>query len=217
MNILFVGNSFTYYHAMTGIFWEICHQNGKDVSVEEITVGGWYLHQYADPTDKHGLAVPYKLRQKKWDIVVLQDQSANPAKDPEDFFAASRTLCNWIREAGASPCFYQTWAYRDGTEKLASVGMGYRDFYEALKASYEKAALEEQALLAPVGTAFMDISLNHQEINLFEEADDYHPTTAGAFLAACVFYQTLFGEKPEKLYYPEGLSEERCRILRELK
>ena len=215
MNILFVGNSFTYYHTMTGIFWELCHANGKDAAVEEITVGGWYLHQYTDPADKHGTAVPYKLRQKKWDFVVLQDQSANPAKDPEDFFAASRTLSGWAKENGAKPCFYQTWAYRDGTEKLASTGMGYREFYEALKASYEKAAAENDALIAPVGTAFYRVSLSHPEINLFEEADDYHPTTAGSFLAACEFYKTFFGEKPEKLFVPEGLTEETCRILRE--
>lgn len=215
MKILFIGNSFTYYHTMTGIFWELCRANGRDADVEEITVGGWYLHQYVDPVDKHGTAVPYKLRQHKWDRVVLQDQSANPALDPEDFLTASRTLCGWARKAGAVPCFYQTWAYRDGTEKLASIGMGYQEFYEALKVSYEKAAAENDALIAPVGTAFMNVSLRHPDVNLFEEADDYHPTLAGSFLAACVFYNTFFGERPEKLFIPEGLSEEVCRTLRE--
>ena len=213
MNILFVGNSFTYYHCMTGIFWELCHANGKEVQVEEITIGGWYLHQYVDAADKHGMAVAYKLRQHAWDYVVLQDQSANPVRNPEDFLTASRTLCTMIREAGAVPCFYQTWAYRDGTEKLASTGMNYQEFYEALKASYEKAAALFEALLAPVGTAFMKTTLTQKEINLFETADDYHPTTAGSFLAAAVFYRTFFGTAPEKLYVPEGLTEETCRTL----
>ena len=213
MKILFVGNSFTYYHTMTGIFWELCHANGKDADVEEITVGGYYLHQYVDPADKHGTAVSYKLRQHPWDYVVLQDQSANPALDPGDFLEASGKLCAMIREAGAVPCFYQTWAYRDGTEKLASVSMTYTELYEKLKRSYEKAAAENDALLSPVGTAFMNVSMKEKEINLFETADDYHPTVAGSFLAACTFYQTFFGEKPEKLYFPEDLSEEICRVL----
>ena len=215
MNVLFIGNSFTYYNTLTGLLWETARANGIHLQVEEITVGGYYLHQYIDPEDKHGTAVGYKLRQQAWDVVVLQDQSANPARNPEDFLSASATLSGMIRKAGAVPCFYQTWSYRDGTEKLRSTGMGYREFYEALKKSYEKAALLNKGMLSPVGTAFMNVSLKYPEIHLFQETDDYHPTLAGSYLAMCTFYHTLFGKKPEKLYVPEGLTEDLCRILSE--
>lgn len=215
MNVLFIGNSFTYFNCLTGMLWNQARLNGKELNVEELTTGGYYLHQYVDKEDKHGLEVSYKLPQRKWDVVVLQDQSANPALDPEDFLAASRILCEEIRKAGAVPCFYQTWSYREGSEKLSSTGMGYEEFYEALKSSYEKAARENEAHIAPVGTAFMNFSRKHPEIDLFSAADDYHPTAAGTYLSMCTFFKTLFGEKPERLFVPYGLTEDICRVIAE--
>lgn len=213
MNILFIGNSFTYYNCLTGIFRELCVLNGRDVNVEEITVGGYYLHQYLNKADKHGLAVPYKLRQRPWDIVVLQDQSANPALDPEDFLRSASLLSRFAWDAGARPCFYQTWSYREGSEKLSSIGLDYDTLYELLRSSYERAAAENEALLAPVGTAFREMIRKHPEIDLYNKEDNYHPSPGGTCLAALTFYKTLFGEKPEKLYIPEELTEETCRIL----
>lgn len=213
MNILFIGNSFTYFNCLTGVFWETATANGHPVHVEELTVGGYYLRQYLDPKDKHGLAAGYKLRQDPFDIVVLQDQSANPALHPEEFLDTAAAFCERIRAIGATPCFYQTWSYRDGSEKLQSTGMTYDGFYEALRDSYEKAAKENSALLAPVGTAFRKATRELPGIDLLSKEDDYHPSPAGTFLSMCTFYRTLFGEAPEKIVVPEGLTKETCRAL----
>lgn len=216
MRVLFIGNSFTYYNTLTGLLWEEAHLNGIDFTVEEITVGGYYLHQYIDPKDKHGTAVPYKLRQHAFDIVVLQDQSANPARNREDFLTAASDLCKRIRAIGGTPCFYQTWSYREGSEKLASVDMTYEGLYLALKDAYEEAARKNEALLSPVGTAFFECAKEHPEIDLYSKEDNYHPSLAGSYLAMLTFYRTLFGKEPEKFFVPEGLSEEICRTLSEV-
>ena len=57
MNVLFIGNSFTYFNCLTGMLWNQARLNGKELNVEELTTGGYYLHQYVDKEDKHGLEV----------------------------------------------------------------------------------------------------------------------------------------------------------------
>jgi hypothetical protein len=52
------------------------------------------------------------------------------------------------------------------------------------------------------GEAFELCQKRHPEINLY--ADDRHPSQAGTYLAACVFYGKIFGRTPVGL--PNDLS-----------
>lgn len=82
---------------------------------------------------------------------------------------------------------YATWAYRDGTERLASTQMSYAEMDAALYEGCWQAAQENGALIAKVGSAFADFK---DLANLYE-ADDYHPSEAGSILAAAIIARTI--------------------------
>ena len=177
MRILMLGNSFTYFNdlpeilaALTG--WEVISH----------TRGGAYLSEHLDPSCELGLKTLPALRDQRFDYVILQGQSQEPFRIRAQFLEAARGLCPLIRAAGATPVFYATWAYREGSEKLAETGLRYDEMLKKLTEGYEAAAKENDALLAPVGKAFAD---TRRKLDLYVE-DDYHPSQTGSLLAATI-------------------------------
>jgi hypothetical protein len=52
--------------------------------------------------------------------------------------------------------------------------------------------------LVPVGTAWELALASDRELTLHDK-DGHHPRPAGTYLAACVFYATIYGKSPEGL------------------
>lgn len=175
MRILFLGNSFTYYHDLPDMI-----ANLLNAEVSRNLRGGAYLYQHLDPADELCAETHRLLTEERWDYVVLQDQSRGPITHPAEFTHAVRTLCRMIRTAGGQPILYETWAYEDGSETLAATGLTFTTMQQALTEGYRAAAQENDALLAPVGQAF---AAARHSIQLYD-ADHFHPAPAGSRLAA---------------------------------
>ena len=183
MRILMLGNSFTYFNDMPQI---LAHLLGCEVVAH--TRGGAYLAEQLNPETEMGAKTLKALREEKWDYVVLQEQSNAPALRREAFQKSAAALCELIRENGAKPVFYVTWAYRDGTDKLASTGLTYDEMHQQLYDSYHAAAEAGNALAADVGVAFNAV---RQQVDVLNKDDNFHPSEAGSVLAAAVIAQTI--------------------------
>ena len=183
MKVLMLGNSFTYYHELPKMIAALLK-----AEVDSVTRGGAYLHQMLDPEDELSSQVAAAIDLQKWDYIVLQEQSNAPALKPDLFHDSVDKLCAVIRENGAVPVLYATWAYREGSEKLASTGMSYNQMDKAMHNSYHAAAQRNRALAADVGKAFTAL---RAMIDPYEKTDDYHPSEAGSMLAAHVIAKTL--------------------------
>ncbi len=183
MKVLMLGNSFTYFHDMPKMVAALLGEE-----VDSVTRGGAYLYQMLEPADELHAQVMAAINRQKWDYIVLQEQSNAPALRPKLFHASVKKLCEIIRENGATPVLYASWAYREGSEKLASTGMSYAEMDKAMYDSYHKAAEENGALVADVGRAFTAL---REWIDPYEKTDDYHPSEAGSVLAAHVIAETL--------------------------
>jgi len=183
MKVLMIGNSFTYFHDMPKMLAALLGEE-----VDSVTRGGAYLYQMLEPADELRAQVMAAINRQKWDYIVLQEQSNAPALRPKLFHASVKKLCEIIRENGATPVLYASWAYREGSEKLASTGMSYAEMDKAMYDSYHKAAEENGALVADVGKAFTAL---REWIDPYEKTDDYHPSEAGSVLAAHVIAETL--------------------------
>lgn len=212
--ILFIGNSFTYFNDMPGIFSTLCEGAGIPVQVESVVKGGWYLSRYADPENEMHPAI-LEAAQKEWDYVILQDQSFNPAGNKEDFLAAAKKL------AALFPCrkklvFYQTWAYEEGSVKLESTGMTYEQMHESLRDAYLEAAKENNALCAPAGDAFrLAHDQYYYKFDLYR-GDAFHPSILGSYMIACTFFGTIFNKSPLDCITPKGVAVEHAHTLRKL-
>lgn len=182
MRILMLGNSFTYYHDMPQILSALL---GAEVVAH--TRGGAALAEQLNPETEMGAKTLRALAEEKWDYVILQEQSNTPALHRAAFQRSAAALCKLIRESGATPVFYATWAYREGSAKLASTPYTYGEMDAALTDSYVHAAETNDALIAHVGRAFTQM---RGIANLYEE-DDYHPSEAGSVLAASVIASVI--------------------------
>ena len=186
MRILMLGNSFTYYHDMPKL---LAYMTGAEVVAH--TRGGAFLEEHLNLTEELGAKTLPALQNEKWDYVILQEHSKGPAMRREEFQRSAAELCQLIRENGATPVFYATWAYQEGSEKLASVPYTYDEMEEALTDSYRHAAEVNNALIAYVGqgfTALRDI------VNMYEP-DAFHPSEAGSMLAASTLAAVIKAHK----------------------
>ena len=125
-------------------------------------------------------------------------------------YPAARELVQKIRETGATPIFFITWAHRDGWPKN---GMNdYETMQAQINYGYMEIAQELNAPVAPVGAAWSTVTSQYPELMLWQE-DGSHPAEPGTYLAACVFYAVIFHESPNELRYHGGLSGENARII----
>lgn len=205
MQILFLGNSFTYVNDLPSMV-------GKMLSCETaaVTRGGAKLHDFLSPEDSLSVCMEEALGNGPWDYAVIQEQSFTPIGNREDFLASVQTLCARIREIGAVPVVYSTWAYEEGSEKLNNTGYSYAAMAAGLTEGYRMAAEQNGALLCPVGAAF-DRARKH--FPLYHPQDHYHPSVYGTYLAACVFARLLAPEKEISSWLPEGLTQAEARKL----
>ena len=184
MNILFIGNSYTYVNDLPRMLSTLAAagprklriQTDKQVEGGQSLMGHW----------NKGKAVE-KIRKGGWDFVVLQDQSLTPAQRPQLTREYAPKLDAEIRKAGARTVFYMTWARKKDPPMI-----------DKLSQTYTEVARELGAAVAPVGLAWKAAIEKRPELELFA-GDGSHPSPAGTYLAACVFYATLTGEDPAKL------------------
>ena len=183
MKVMMLGNSFTYYHDMPKMLAALLGEE-----VDSVTRGGAYLHQMLNPEDELHAQVMEAITRQKWDYIVLQEQSNAPVLKPELFHPSVDKLCEIIRQNGAKPVLYATWAYREDSEKLATTNLSYDEMDRAMYESYHAAAERNHALVADVGKAFTAL---RSFIDPYEQVDDYHPSEAGSLLAAHVIAKVL--------------------------
>ena len=181
-----------------------------EITYGKVLRGGAYLKWYADPAHELGAKVREKT-QETWDAVILQDQSFNPARDRDDCVNQTKILADLF--PGTPVFMYQTWAYRDGSEKLAKTGLTYDEMKDKLYEAYDAAAAAVNGVRVPVGSGFAEVKKIAPGVDLYTE-DDYHPSPAGTYLAACLFYTALTGKDCVALPGIDGLDEGTVKILK---
>ena len=175
MRILMLGNSFTFFCDMPRTLAQLL-----GAEVEHHTRGGAHLAEQLNPETEMGARTLTALREQRWDYVVLQEYSTGPLVSPERFRQSVRALCALIRENGAVPVLYATWAFKKGGKKLADSGYGYDAMFRGLYEAYHAAGEENGVPVADVGLGFSEAG---PEAELYA-SDDYHPSHQGARLAA---------------------------------
>ena len=200
--VLFLGNSYTSVNDLPTMFGDLAWSGGHRVETGVQAPGAWTFADHAGSPDTRTI-----LNSKAWDVVVLQEQSQIPSvasARQAEMYPAARKLVSLVREVGAEPLFYLTWAHRDGWPVN---GMpDYASMQKAIDDGYLGIAVEQHVAVAPVGVAWMSLVGQLPDSSLWQD-DGSHPTTMGTYLAACVFYATVFSKSPVGLSYHAGLSD----------
>src|SRR5205807_8347987 len=176
--VLFIGNSYTSVNDLPSVFANLARSGGHRVEAGRATADGARL---ADHVSSSSTAAA--MTSAKWNVVVLQEQSQIPAVEQfrqAEMYPAARALVASVRQAGAQPMFFLTWAHRDGWPENGLVD--YRTMQSAIDDAYLAIAGEQHAAIAPVGYAWQAVLANEASPGLWQD-DGSHPTAKGTYLA----------------------------------
>jgi hypothetical protein len=194
-SILFLGNSYTAVNNLPQTIKDLSLSLGDSIVFDSNTPGGYTFQGHS--TNATSLA---KINQQAWDYVVLQEQSQLPSFSPNQVASAvypfARTLDSLIltNDSCTETIFYMTWGRQNGdASNCASYPpiCTYDGMQQRLRDSYMEMGLNNHATISPVGVAWKNMRDNYPAINLYQ-ADQSHPSIYGTYLAACVFYSTIF-------------------------
>lgn len=194
--VLFLGNSYTYYNNLPQQISAIAQSFGDSVYTDQNTPGGNTFSNHASNTSSIN-----KINQDQWDFVVLQEQSQIPAL-PQSITGNDHspphaiTLNNLIKNnySCTETVFFMTWGRKNGDASFCGQYppvCTYNGMQQELRNSYLSMATTNAATVAPVGVAWKTMRDSFPSIDLYA-GDGSHPSIYGSYLAACVFYTTIF-------------------------
>lgn len=180
LDILFIGNSLTYYNNLAKMFEDVANLRGHDVTCTAATNGGKNLI-FQSTADN----VVNAIKKGGYEIVFLQDivGSFNAA----NLETGATAVINVIKQynPNAKIMFYAPWP-TSGNLTGANSTLPY------VTSSYAAAARSRDAKLAPAGEAFFDLFYNYG-YNWYD--DDRHPQPYGTFVSVSTIYYTVFGDE----------------------
>jgi alpha-beta hydrolase superfamily lysophospholipase len=186
LHVLFIGNSYTYFNdlpRLVGVMSTAPNAPRRIVAGMVVAGGARLRDLWDDPTARAA------IHARHWDYVVLQEQSTLASPDPTrfdtiNFYPYARRFDREIKSVGARTMMYMTWARRTAPQTQAKISEAYRHLAHDLGAT-----------LVPVGEAWAAVERDAPSIAL-HQPDNSHPTPAGSYLAACLFYATLLHADP---------------------
>jgi len=199
LNVLFIGNSFTARNDLPGLIALLAKAGGHQLRHQLISAGGASLRTHWNKGHAQN-----RIKDGDFDYVVLQEQSTLPVKNATRVHENVRLFDQVIRAAGAKTALYMTWARQHAPETQ-----------RATTEAYESIGREIGATVIPVGLAWQTFLASYRSPALHDK-DKSHPTLAGSYLAACVFYAVIFAGSPIDLEVGiDGLPDEDAPPLRQ--
>ena len=214
-SVLFIGNSYTYYNDLEMI---VAHLASADtvysLYTEKTAVGSYTLIEHSVRPE-----TILAIKSRKWDLIVLQEMSTLPITNLSEFSDGAKKMDQIIKETRPDfngLIFYLTWGRKDVASETSMTSRGISTFnqmQDALTSAYLKVGQERSAEVAPVGIAWQKVRSSYDsQINLYD-SDGTHPSFAGSYLTACVFYASICDRSPIGNLYKETLPQNVADIL----
>ena len=180
LNLLFIGNSHTYYNDMPQQVRLRADEDNYNCRVTMLAHPNWYLSRHAEEPEAR-----FNILYGKYDYVVLQEH-AHPFGPEEAFLDSAVALNKMIREAGSIPVLYECWARKDEPELQDHMNMVHRHV-----------AGEIGALIAPVGENWRACMESRPNLEMYDE-DGAHASRAGSDFAAKLIWETILDDLHRK-------------------
>lgn len=185
LRILFVGNSYTSVPNIPFLVSLMSDSTKVKLVTSRSTIGGATLSNHWNGEKE--LKTREDICNGIYDIVVIQGHSMETIENKSDFLKYSKLLCNLVKESGAKPYLYVTWARQN-----------FPQYQDTITGVYIEAAKENDCGLVMVGESWKLARAIRPDIDLYMP-DGSHQNDLGAFLTACIFVDKFTGEVPTKL------------------
>jgi len=218
--VLFIGNSYTYYNDLPNLLKEIALSFGDTLVHESSTPGGYSFSAHSTNTQTLS-----KINQQQWDYVVLQAQSQEPSLSPgyvnSNVLPAAQVLIDAIESNSLciEPLFFMTWGrkFGDASNCVAYPPVcTYLGMQERLRTRYLDMSFIHNASCSPVGMAWKNSIAINSTIDLYT-SDNSHPSIYGSYLAACTFYASIFKKSAlGSSYWPNAIDSATAYSLQQI-
>ena len=194
LRILWIGNSYTYFHDLPKIVKDIASSQHVKLSTTTILKGGERLKGHVQNP-----RLTNELKRGGWDYVVVQEQSTIPSLSTESVINETYPYAHTIDSLAKkhSPnvhvIYYMTWGHKYGCIDKTGYepAQHYTTMQERLKTTYLEMAHMNNSWCAPVGMAWKKIRDEHPDYQIYED-DCTHPSVLGSYLAANVIFTTIY-------------------------
>ena len=124
VNVLFIGNSFTYFTqtvenpAVPEFFDKIADNFDIDVNADFVVKGSHTLTKFANKDDEMGKIFEEKLTTNQYDYIILQEQSTTPINNYTTFENAVKKIKERVSQTqtNCEVILYETWGSEKGIE-----------------------------------------------------------------------------------------------------
>lgn len=219
INVLFLGNSYTYVNNLPQLIKDIAYANGDTLLYDSNCIGGYTFENHFNDVTSCS-----KIKAQAWNFVVLQAQSQEPSFSPGQVAAQTLPfaikLDSLVKRANncTQSVFFETWGRKNGDASNCAAYppiCTYMGMQDRLRASYKLFADTTHTLMSPVGEAWRKSIVNKPNLELYN-TDESHPVIEGSYLAACVFYEVLFRKSVVANSYTAGLTTTNVAFLQQV-
>ncbi len=224
LKVLYLGNSHTFWHDLPLLTANLALANGDTIIFEQNTPGGCTL---AHPSNGH-LFNPVSIaliNSTDWDYVVLQEHSLFAVIDYYKntyMYPGAKALDSLIKENNncTKTIMQLIWGKKQGGQHCINTycSVDFDDFshmQDSLSTEYLRLGDTLSCIVAPTGVAWQQSIENGDPIELFDP-DGSHPSLAGHYLTACVYYAIMFQKSPEGISYYGGLTQTEANYLQQI-
>ena len=185
-NILFIGNSFTFYWNLPLVVEAMANERNYNYDITQSTASGSSLKDHWFENDE--LKSKTLITTGRYDRVVLQDYSLNPLQNLVESRRYFTDFIEWVKANNGTPYIYATWMYK-------SISNNNYDVVDPIQDALQPVADKTGAVMVPIDQAFRTLQKRHPNIPIFM-SDNKHPSPVGTYLAACVYFRIFTGESP---------------------
>jgi hypothetical protein len=212
VSVLFVGNSLTFVNDLPAMLVNIASSDRANITrleVKAVTYPGADLNYMRAATGALAWAQTHHV-----DYVVLQERSGW-YETQAGFDFALKNASDWIdvlRPLNEAPLLFEVWS--DGAGSTAYSDKSCAAFGKTVQQDASDAAASTENLGRQLGLPVVAVGTAFEQARHIEGAPDvvgpdrHHPSVAGTYLAALVFYKRFTGRSgAEATYRPWGLSQ----------
>lgn len=174
-NLLFVGNSLTYYNNLPNLVKEIAASRDIILNTEMLAKGNYAIvDHWADGQ------VQTLIRSKKYDYVIIQQGPSSQADGYNMLLNGGKKYADLCKDNEVQLAYYMVWPSRS-----------YYHTFSGVINNYTAAAEANDAILCPVGKVWKDHFDKTNDFSYYG-SDQFHPSIQGSKVAARVIVSSLF-------------------------
>lgn len=195
--VLFIGNSYTMQSRAA--LQSLLKSEQVNWKMTFITKGGFTLAKHLNNPQNIEI-----MKSKKWDAIVLQEQSQTPAYSNlrVGYFDSLKKIQQMYKKDKTPIYLFTSWGRRDGDKQNKKAAPTYEKMQDMLDETFAEGAKKYK--MTPLPTNKLWRAVMENDLNLGKslyKKDGSHPSSKGAYLVALSLYCTLENKTPEQVNY----------------